>query len=266
MARPLLEIPSLPSDSPITHALPLPPSCTGTGVRDGGGGGTFPPLAAPKFCCLLSGLGVQEVELPLLSIIFHLPVVVSSEGSRARGCPALVLGDSWWFACSLWQGLCCCCSLFFQETHQSHLAACRQEDEQPPGFFLFLLAFHLGTQLDAPAPPTPALPSFSSAFIYRWQRKPGLGTEVSHQLLKWGLSGTGWQRRVGPGWLLGNSHTREAGTQVGEECVCHACATECLSGTSTGVSGFAPGPRAGLLEESLELWDCRGPPRWLCVL
>lgn len=36
--------------------------------------GAFPPPAAPKYSCTLSGLGVQEVALPLLSTIFHLPM------------------------------------------------------------------------------------------------------------------------------------------------------------------------------------------------
>jgi len=74
MARPLLEIPSLRSDSPITHALLLPPPSTGTGVRDGGRDGAFLPLAAPKYSRLLLGLCVQKVALPSLIIILHLSV------------------------------------------------------------------------------------------------------------------------------------------------------------------------------------------------
>lgn len=74
MARPLLEIPSLRSDSPITHVLFLPPSSTGTGVRDGGRDGVFPPPATSKCSCPLLGLDVQEVVLSSLSITFCLSV------------------------------------------------------------------------------------------------------------------------------------------------------------------------------------------------
>lgn len=68
MARPLLEIPSLCSDSPITHALLLPPSSTGTGVRDGGRVGSrnaaFPPWAAPNYSRPLLGLVCKWQHCP----------------------------------------------------------------------------------------------------------------------------------------------------------------------------------------------------------
>lgn len=140
MARPLLEIPSLCSDSPITHALLLPPSSTGTGVRDGGRDGVF-SLAAPTYSC--------PFWVCIFKSIMCCPCGGFKREKQDQGPPSSA--DEWRLVAHLLSAAGTLLSLqpLLSVSSAIPLAACNGEDEQTPSFFLFLPIFCWPSRLSA---------------------------------------------------------------------------------------------------------------------